>query len=160
MLDLLQTIVAGILATAVMSSVLYLFHWRGFANADMIRALGSLLTRSEDNALILGLAIHFTSGVVFAFVYLVFWSLWGIEALGTYVALGAFTGAAHGLVVSFLLVSLIAGHHPLPRFQEAGIGVAVAHLLGHVVYGVVVGLVAGAYGLRYDFIPLLAQFPE
>ena len=160
MLDLLLTIVAGILATAVMSSFLFLIHWGGFANADMIRALGSLLTRSEDNALIPGLVIHFTSGVVFAFVYLVFWSLWGFEALGTYLLLGAITGAAHGLVVSFLLVSLIAGHHPLPRFQEAGISVAFAHLLGHVVYGVVVGLIAGFYGLRYDFIPLLAQFPE
>ena len=72
MIELLLTAVGGIVATAVMSSTLYFITWRGFANADMIRALGSLVTKKEENALLPGVLIHFTSGVIFSFVYVIF----------------------------------------------------------------------------------------
>jgi uncharacterized membrane protein YagU involved in acid resistance len=156
---ILITAAAGFVATGLMSFALYLIHWRGFANADMINAVGSLVTRNEANALGPGLAIHFGVGIVFAFLYVAGWSLWGLQSLGQYVLLGLLTGAFHGLVVSFLLVAMVAEHHPLPRFQEAGLGVAVAHWVGHVVYGAVIGIAAGQYLLRFDFVPLLAEFP-
>jgi len=55
-------------------------------------------------------------------------------------------------VVSFALVVLVAEHHPLERFQKAGMGVAVAHLLGHLVYGLIIGLLAVWWHLHFDFI--------
>ena len=159
MMEILLTIAGGIVATAVMSLGLYFIHWGGLANADMIRAIGSAVTRTEEGALLPGLIIHFSSGIIFAFIYIVFWSLWGIQSVTIYLLLGLLLGAAHGLVVSFMLLALVAEHHPLPRFQQAGVGVAFAHLIGHVVYGAVLGAISGAFGLRYDFIPILAQFP-
>lgn len=157
MLPILQTILAGLIATAVMSALLYTIHWRGFAEADMMRALGSVFTRNEANALPLGVAIHGVSGIAFAFLYVIVWSTLPVSEFRHYLLLGLVTGFAHGLVVSFALVILVAEHHPLPRFQRAGIGVALAHLAAHVLYGLLVGIVAGSYLLRLDVLPRLGQ---
>lgn len=155
MIPILQTILAGLIATAVMTVSLYAIHWRGFAEADMVRALGSIFTRSEANALPIGAAIHAVSGILFAFLYVIVWSTLPVAEFQHYVLLGLVTGFAHGLVVSFALVILVAEHHPLQRFQRAGMGVAIAHLLAHVVYGLLVGIVAGSYLLRLDVLPRL-----
>lgn len=155
MLPILQTIAAGFIATAIMSGTLYAIHWRGLAEADMIRAIGSIVTRNEDNAVIPGIVIHFASGIVFAFVYVVVWSSLPIGQFTHYLVLGVFSGFAHGLVVSFVLVVLVAEHHPVLRFQRAGVDVALAHLVAHVVYGLILGLVAGAYLVRLEVLPSL-----
>jgi hypothetical protein len=148
----LGAVVAGVFGTAVMSAVLYFVQLRGFVEADMIRAVGSLFTRKEEGSLGPGIAIHVTSGIVFAFAYIAAWSLMPVGGMGQYLLEGLITGFAHGLVVSFILVALVAEHHPLPRFQEAGLGVAVVHLLAHVAYGIVVGAIAGLFGTRFVFI--------
>lgn len=155
MLPVFQTVLAGLIATAAMSGALYAIHWRGLAEADMIRAVGSIITRKESNAMLPGFILHFLSGIGFAFLYVIVWSSLPLEGFVHYVALGALTGFAHGLVVSFVLVVLVAEHHPVPRFQEAGIDVALAHLAAHVVFGLLVGLVAGSYLVRLELLPPL-----
>ncbi len=150
-----QTFMTGIVATLAMTAVLYAIHWRGFANADMIRAVGSLVTRSEADAVVPGIIIHFVSGVIFAFIYVGFWSLFRFDAFSMYPVLGLITGLAHGLVVSFMLVATVAERHPVERFRRVGLGVAVAHLLGHVVFGGVVGSLAWLIRIRFDFLGAL-----
>lgn len=156
MIEILQTILAGIIATAAMCVALYIIQWRGLAEADMVRAIGSIVTRNEQNAMPIGLVIQFFSGIVFAFIYISVWSTLPIAEFQHYVLLGLVTGFAHGLVVSFMLVVLVAEHHPLPRFQNAGMGVAVAHLVAHVVYGLLVGLVAASFSVKLNFLPSIS----
>ena len=153
--EILLILLTGLLATGVMSVTLYMIHWRGFAEADMIRAVGSIITRNEANALPVGIALHFFFGIVFAFVYVVIWSTLPIDAFSHYVILGLISGFAHGLVVSFMLVVLVAEHHPLERFQQAGMGIALAHLAGHIVYGLLVGIITGLYLVRLELLPML-----
>ena len=155
MLPVFQTVLAGLIATAAMSGTLYAIHWRGLAEADMVRAIGSIITRKEENAMLPGLVLHFLSGIGFAFLYVIVWSALPTEGFVHYVALGLLTGFAHGLIVSFVLVVLVAEHHPVPRFQKAGVGVAVAHLVAHVIFGLMVGLVAGSYLVHLDVLPSL-----
>lgn len=155
MLPVLQTLMAGLIATAFMSGTLYAIQWRGLAEADMIRAIGSIVTRNESNAVPPGIFLHLLSGIVFAFVYVIIWSSLPISTFVHYLGLGVMCGFAHGLVVSFVLVVLVAEHHPLPRFQSAGFGVALAHLVAHVVYGLIVGTVAGSYLVRLEVLPPL-----
>ena len=159
MTELVSVVITGLIATAVMSTALYAVHWKGFANADMINAVGSLFTRSEGDALSVGLAVHFLSGVIFAVLYIGFWSVLAVGSVQAYVMLGLITGFAHGFVVSFLLVAVVAQHHPIERFRNAGIGVAAAHLFAHVIYGAVMGFFAGYFQLRFDFLPILANLP-
>ena len=154
------TALAGVAATIVMSAVMYFIHWREFAEADMIRALGGLVTRKEEDALFVGAAIHLVSGVIFAFLYVGTWSLFPLEGVREFLLFGILAGTFHGLVVSFLLISVVAGRHPLERFQNAGIDVGVAHLLGHVAYGATVGAIAGGYQLRFEFVSDLVALPS
>ena len=153
MLASLVIAVAGLLATTVMSAVLYAVQWLRLVEADMIRAVGSIFTRKEENALVPGIVIHTVSGIAFAFLYVALWTaVLPLTSGVQYVAAGLLTGFAHGAVVSLMLVILIAEHHPLPRFKKAGVGVAITHLLAHVAYGVAVGLITGFFGVHLRFI--------
>jgi uncharacterized membrane protein YagU involved in acid resistance len=149
MKSILVIIISGILGTGGMSFVMWLINRSGLANADMIRAVGSIYSRSYENALLPGIIMHFTAGIIFAFLYVVFLSIFSLGSVGAYIGMGAMTGVFHGLVVSFLIVVLVAEHHPIEQFQKAGAEVAVAHLFGHIIYGLIVGAVIGIAGIRF-----------
>ncbi|MCI0454478.1 MAG: hypothetical protein L0Y68_05735 [Candidatus Dadabacteria bacterium] len=149
MKSILIIILSGILGTSGMSLVMWLITRSGLANADMVRAVGSIYTRSYNNALLPGVIMHFTAGIIFAFLYVAFLSIFSLSSVGSYIGIGAMIGVFHGLVVSFLLVVLVAEHHPLEQFQKAGSEVAVAHMVGHIIYGLIVGAVIGIAGVRF-----------
>ena len=143
------TILAGVAGTAGMSIVLWGISHTGIANAAMIRAIGSLFTRSYEDSFGLGLTVHFIVGIIIAFVYVALISLFAPTSLAGAIALGGMIGFAHGVAFGFTLVVAVAEHHPLEQFRSAGLEVAVAHLFGHVIYGVLVGLVVGLTGIRF-----------
>jgi hypothetical protein len=150
MSEFILTCLVGLAATSLMTFTLYLFHWRGFANGDMVRALGSLVTKKYENSVKPGLMIHALGGVVFALVYVYVWSQFPEITDGgivRYMQLGAFCGFAQGLVTSISLVIFVAEYHPLQQFRVVGMNVALVHLLAHVVYGTAVGAMAGALHL-------------
>ena len=62
----LMPIVAGVIATGGMTAFLWSINRTGWTNADMVRAVGSLATKSYDNALRVGLIVHFVNGIIFA----------------------------------------------------------------------------------------------
>ncbi|MND05087.1 hypothetical protein D3C83_256700 [compost metagenome] len=47
------------------------------------------------------------------------------------------------MVVSLGLVWVVAERHPLEEFNEAGLAIGLSHIIGHVAFGLVVGLVIG-----------------
>jgi hypothetical protein len=57
--------------------------------------------------------------------------------------LGLGLGVVHGMLVSLMLVWVVAEQHPLEEFNEATFAIGLSHLVGHVVFGGVVGLVVG-----------------
>jgi len=146
---LIFTALAGVIGTAGMSIALWGVSHAGIANAAMIRAIGSLFTHSYEDSFGLGLTVHFIVGIILAFVYVALISLLEPVSLAGAIAYGGMIGLAHGVAFGFLLVIAVAEHHPLERFRNAGLEVAVAHLFGHVVYGVLVGLVVGLTGVRF-----------
>ena len=143
------TALAGVIGTAGMSIALWGISHTGIANASMIRAIGSLFTRSYEDSFGLGLTVHFIVGIIIAFVYIALISLFEPESLAGAIAYGGMIGLAHGVAFGFLLVVAVAEHHPLEQFRKAGLEVAIAHLIGHVVYGVLVGAVVGLTGIRF-----------
>jgi hypothetical protein len=146
-MELARVLLVGIGATALMSLSLYLIHWSGFANGDMVRALGSLATRRYENSLAVGWVIHFSAGALFSVLYVLAWGMTGFPAATLGVPICTVFGLFHGVVVSLLLVVIIAEHHPLERFQEAGLRVAITHIAAHVVYGFVVGVGVSVWDL-------------
>jgi hypothetical protein len=142
----LIVIAAGFVGTIFMTGVMWFIHRSGWANADMTRALGSLITRRYENSLLPGLLIHFTVGCIFAVGYLLVLRSLDLHSLGASLAVGTALGTFHGAAMSFILMALVAETHPVERFRRAGVDVAAAHVAGHVAYGFGVGLVAAWLG--------------
>jgi len=142
------TIVAGLAGTSGMSLAMWIITKSGIANAGMIRAIGSMFTKSYDNSFGPGLVVHFISGILFAFLYVILISIFAPTSLVAAIGAGAMIGIFHGVAFGFLLVITVAEHHPLEQYRNAGFEVAIAHFVGHVVYGILVGLVVGLSGAR------------
>lgn len=142
----LIVIAAGFVGTAMMTGVMWFIHRSGWANADMTRALGSLVTRRYENSLLPGIALHFTVGCIFAIGYLLIFRSLDLNSIRASIAVGTALGTFHGAAMSFILMALVAETHPVERFRQAGIEVAAAHVVGHLAYGMGVGLVAGWLG--------------
>ncbi len=149
LLNLLLTLLIGFAATAAMSLFLYLAHASGLVNADMIRALGSMITKRLENSVVPGLVTHFIAGAMFAFPYAILLTLLRTDSVGIGGAVGALAGFFHGFVFSFVLIAMVAESHPIERFRKVGRSVAVVHILAHVVYGLAMGLLI--QGLAVDF---------
>ena len=145
----IATIIAGIVGTAGMSIVLWAITSSGVAHAPMIRAIGSMMTGSNENAYLPGLIVHFIAGILIAFVYALLINLFSPNSLAGYIGAGAMIGVFHGVSFGFILVIAVAEHHPLEEFREAGSQVAIAHFVGHVIYGILVGAVLGLTGARF-----------
>jgi hypothetical protein len=90
-----------------------------------------------------GIVIHFVSGIFFAFLYSLAITAFNVHNVLLTTGSGVLIGFIHGGVVGFLLVTAVAEHHPLPQFKKAEFSVGVAHWIGHVVFGLLVGLIAG-----------------
>ena len=138
----LMPIVAGFIATTGITAVLWSIHRTGWTNADMVRAVGSLATKSYQNALRVGLGIHFLSGIIITAVYLHVLSIFAVSSLGFEIFIGGTMGLGHGFVVSWAIIRF-AHRHPVDEFQHADWKVAIAHIIGHVVYGLLIGAIFG-----------------
>lgn len=135
--------IAGVLGGMAMEGTLWLIGAAGWAKADMIVALGGLLTKRRDNAWRVGAFVHAVAAILFAILYTLLMVQLGTTAMPISMLLGGAVGFIHGLIVSLGLVWVVAERHPLEEFNEAGLAIGLSHLVGHVVYGLVVGLVVG-----------------
>lgn len=124
-----------------MEAVLWIIGAGGWAKANMVVALGSLITRKRDNAFRVGATIHLCAAIVFALLYATSMALLGFTRWPAAMMLGGGIGFVHGLIVSLGLVWVVAEQHPLEEYNDAGLAIGLSHLVGHVVYGLVVGFV-------------------
>lgn len=147
---ILITVLAGLVGTAGMTSVLQLITRSGWTNADMVRALGSALTGSYEKSKTLGLVVHFLGGIPIAILYSVFLNLLPLTGIVSLILIGGVIGFVHGFVFSFVLMAM-SEYHPVEQFKEADFQVAIAHIAGHVAYGLLVGAVIGISGYRIIF---------
>lgn len=136
-------LVAGVFGGLAMEGAMWLIAKAGLARGDMILALGSLLTKSRETAVWTGRVVHATSAVGFAFLYALAMLFAGFTALPQSLMLGLGFGFGHGMVVSLVLVWVVAEQHPLEEFREADLAIGLSHLVGHLAYGALVGLVVG-----------------
>ena len=138
---LVYSTLAGVLGALAMTLVMRTIARTRIGNGDMIVAVGSLLTRTRENARLVGAILHGISAVAFGQVYTALLVGLGAAAWPGGVFAGLGLGVFHGIVVSLTLVWLVADHHPLPEFRQAGPAVFLEHFAGHAAYGAVVGIV-------------------
>ena len=142
------SLIAGVLGGLAMQVAMWLISRGGLAKGDMILALGSLITKSRENAYRVGFIVHAIAAIGFALVYTLLMVTLGYTHMPLSLVIGLGVGIGHGLLVSLMLVWVVSDHHPLEEFKEADLLVGLSHFAGHVAYGGVVGLVVG-------FLPLM-----
>lgn len=140
---LCTALVAGAAGGLAMQLAMRLIARGGHVKGDMILALGSLITKSRDNAYRVGLIVHVTAAIGFGLVYTLLMVTLGYTHMPISLMLGLGVGALHGLIVSLMLVWVVADQHPLEEFKETDLLVGLSHMAGHVVYGGVIGVVVG-----------------
>jgi len=138
---LLFASLAGLVGAAAMTAVMRLIARTRWTRADMIIAVGSLLTKSRDNAFLVGLFLHGISAITFGVTYTLLLMAVQLTKWPAAFFAGGAIGVFHGLVVSLSLCWVVADQHPLEEFRNVSMSIAVTHFIGHVVYGAVVGLV-------------------
>src|SRR5262245_22694239 len=150
---ILMPIFAGFIATAGITLVLWAIDKTGWSNAGMVRAIGSFFTKSYERSLGVGLVIHFVNGMIIAAVYLHTLSVLRLSNLVSEIFIGGLIGFCQGLIVSWAIVRF-ADVHPVKEFQSADFQVAIAHTIGHVVYGMLIGAAFGTMRLLgFDVTP-------
>lgn len=141
-------IFAGILGTALMTLAIVAGKIMGLAT-DMVRVLGLIFVseRHPRRAWLVGLIVHFMFGAAFGIIYAILLTVTGAaQFVGAAAAYGAVFGALHGVGVGLALGAVPAVHPRMgagrvlqpPGFfgTNMGLGMPVALILLHIVYGV------------------------
>jgi len=151
-----STLVAGLLGTIVLTTLLRGASELGFTRMDLAFVLGTTVAENRRRAKALGYAFHFVLGLVFAFAYSAVFEVVGHSSW----QLGAALGALHALFVSTVLVNaLLPAIHPRmgtsdtaaneialiepPGFLMLNYGRSTfaLTLVAHVAYGAIVGAI-------------------
>jgi hypothetical protein len=143
-------VMAGLVATTGMSLFALSFKQLGIIPVNTVRAIGSTVTGTMNSALPVGWMIHYSVGLVFAFVYTAVLRFIGATSFWGLVTSGGFIGALHGVLIGFILVISVGEYHHIKRYRDEGMGLAGVYFLAHMVYGVLIGcmLALGHVGVR------------
>lgn len=138
-LGALSGLVGAFAMTAFMTAVSNAFSKR----VDMVRALGSYFTGRLEGSVGLGRLIHAISGLIFGALYLLIMQIMGALTFPYPIFLGIGFGFFHGLIMCYVLMIFASERHPIDDYRKATLEEGLLHLVGHVIFGGVVGLVAG-----------------
>jgi len=150
----------GFVGTIVLTSGLRLAQELGWTRMDIPLLLGTVFTDDRDRATVIGVAVHFLNGLLFALGYYAIFR--AVDQAGW--AFGAALGVVHAALAGGLLVTvLLPAVHPrmgtpwsdaeetplleAPGFMLMNYGrrTALWTLLGHVAYGAIVGGFAAGF---------------
>jgi hypothetical protein len=155
------TLVGGLLGTVVLTTALRAAGELGLTRMDLPFLLGTAFTADRVRAKVIGYAVHFAFGGVFALGY------WAVFAVAGHSGLliGALLGLLHALFAGTALVNILlpavhprmgtgfdaAGSAPLlepPGFMLVNYGrqTMVALVVAHVAYGAIIGEFASLAG--------------
>lgn len=157
-MDIIASVYGGLIGALSMFVLMELITLSGLANADMVRAVGSMITRKEENSLKVGMSLHLVAGLIFSLFYCYVLSTIPNATLHVFVGAGAFLGFAHGLIVSYIILIEGQNRHPVEKFRNAGFEVALAHVVGHVIYGVSLAYVYGVQTLGLSLVTEASMF--
>lgn len=116
---------------------------------DMVEALGSFFKRRSEGAQELGRKIHTISGIFFGVLYFVIMYVIGGLNFPYAIFLGIGFGFFHGLTMSYVMMFYASEKHPIKKYRDATLEEGLLHLVGHIIFGIVVGLMAAFFSLGF-----------
>ena len=153
-----STLAGGLVGTVLLTTGLRLSQELGMTRMDLPLLLGTVFSANRSRANVIGYFIHFVNGLLFALVYYAIFRAVGHAGW----LFGAGLGFVHALFAGGALINtLLPAVHPRmgtpwsdaeetpllepPGFllENYGSRTALGNLIGHVLYGAVVGGFAG-----------------
>lgn len=147
-----MAVLVGLVATLVMTVLMYAANITGMVKMDIPLMLGTTVAEPGNTARLIGLGVHFMMGVIFALIYAALWSGTGIAPSA---ATGLLFGLVHGLAAGVAMGAMPVMHPrmsatsspegktlPSPGVFALNYGVMAAAgvLMLHLVYGLGIGL--------------------
>jgi uncharacterized membrane protein YagU involved in acid resistance len=106
----------GLVATAVLTSIMVAAQLAGFSRMDIPAMLGLMFVGDFDRARVVGFFIHLVNGQAFALVYAAAFALIGTATWW----MGALFGLVHGSIALTVIVPLLPGIHPRMASEREG----------------------------------------
>lgn len=125
-------VVAGIVATAVMTGVGIMTPFIGLPRMNPAEMLSAMLNVS----IIIGYILHFMIGIIFASAYVYYFN--DTVKINSKFLKGAVFGITVFIFAQIILL-LIGMIMPMPAMEGNMVYMMVASIIGHLVYGIVVG---------------------
>lgn len=148
-MNIIGAIVAGVAGTAAISLLMAMGPRMGMPKMAIWEMLGTMFNKEGNVGL--GWVLHFMMGTIFAIIYAALWA----AGVGSVSALsGAVFGGVHFLVAGVVMGGMPMLHAgikagtvqaPGALMLNAGVMGLMGGLIGHIVYGLVVALVYGAF---------------
>lgn len=140
-------VVAGLVATAAITMLMYAGPMMGIPRMDIAQTLGSMVLPRGGAAFAAGMMIHFIMGIVFVAVYAAVWS--GLGASVTWWS-GLIFGLVHAMVAAVGMSMAMKMHKEVKAGRLAspmagGARGMMGMVMGHLVFGLVTALAYGAY---------------
>jgi hypothetical protein len=135
--------VCGLIGSIAMNLFMRMVSSAYSKRVDMVAALGSFFTGSMDGAATLGTLIHSLAGIVFGVFYFLIMNAMNALIFPVAIFLGLGFGFFHGLVMSYCLMFIASERHPIEAYRKATLEAGLLHLVGHIIFGGVAGLIGG-----------------
>ena len=133
--SLQKTVIAGVVATAIMTIVMYLAPLMGLPEMNA----AAMLSGMTGLPITFGWAMHFMIGIVFAMSY-TFLFLTNLKIKNVIVKGAAFGFAAFIVAqIAMVMMSIVLG--PMPSPEGGMIPMMIGSIIGHVMYGIPVALI-------------------
>lgn len=146
--DIVAAVVAGLVATGVMTAMMYMGRAMMPAQMPMniLYMMGSMMSRSSGPIYMMGFMMHFGMGVMFAIVHTALYQAIGLES--ELLVWGLLFGAVHWVIAS-MGMGMMGSMHPRirdgelaapgPFLKNFAMMSVVGFLMLHLIFGLIVG---------------------
>ncbi len=133
-----QSIIAGLVATAVMTGFMFLAPMMGLPKMNPVEMLSGMMGVS----LMIGYFMHFMIGIIFAAVYVYLFNP------KVHISSKLLKGVLFGFAVfvfAQVMMFIIGKMMPMPMPQDNMMLMMLGSLIGHLVFGIVLALIVPVY---------------
>ncbi|MFA6456066.1 MAG: DUF6789 family protein [Bacteroidota bacterium] len=130
-----KSLIAGVVATAIMSLVMYLAPFMGLPEMNAAEMLSGM----TGLPIVFGWAMHFMIGIIFTLGY-TFFFLPNIR-IHNLAASGALFGFAAFIVAQIAMLMMSIVIKPIPALESGMVPMMIGSIIGHIMFGIPVAFI-------------------
>jgi hypothetical protein len=147
----LSVAIIGLIGVAFMGGIHLGIERLGMARSQVFAAIATFVSLTPIRSRLVSGFIHVLAGLLFTWLYAGVFDLLHPLTVGAYVKMGAGLGLAHGLLLSFFLLTDLASVDVQDNGDNRSLTGALINILSHVGFGAILGLGFGARALTSSF---------